>query len=249
MSRSSIYQIRVTLDGSKPPIWRKLAVPSSIVLGELHEVIQIAMGWTNSHMHQFILRGKKPKPRPLPPRTRGTSVAEVIDLPDGRKGCVLSTRPAGNDEPETPAKADTSWPGTSDRYFLTKVTPWGEPTELEGEDEEAVTLGEVCPKVKSKLIYEYDFGDGWEHTIEVQKIIDPEPGVEYPVCLGGKKACPPEDCGGIWGYYHLLETITDPDADDHEDMVEWLGVDFDPDAFDLEEANTILMEWRKQTDE
>ncbi len=63
--------------------------------------------------------------------------------------------------------------------------------------EGAITLADMCPKVKSKLIYEYDFGDGWEHVIEVQKIVEPEPGVKYPVCLAGKKACPPEDCGGV----------------------------------------------------
>ena len=185
--RNPIYQIRITLKGSKPPIWRKLAVASDIVLADLHEVIQIAMGWTNSHLHQF------------------------------KKG---------------------------HEYFVTKVTPWGEPTDMEGEDEEAVTLGEVCPRVRSKLIYEYDFGDGWEHTIEVKKIIEPEPGVEYPVCLGGKKACPPEDCGGIWGYYQLLETIADPKADDHDNMLEWLGGAFDPDAFDLDEVNAILAKLR-----
>ena len=188
MSMNRVLQLRITLNGSKPPIWRKLAVPSDILLAELHDVVQIAMGWTDSHLHQFK---------------------------------------QGNE------------------YFVTKETPWGEPTEMEGEDEEAVTLGEVCPKVKSKLIYEYDFGDGWEHTIEVQKIVEPEPGVEYPVCLGGKKACPPEDCGGVWGYDGLLETISNPKHEDHEDMLEWLGGEFDPDAFDLEEVNTILSEWRK----
>lgn len=195
--KSSIYQVRVTLNGSKPPIWRKLAVPSGIVLSELHEVIQVAMGWTDSHLHQFILPGK---------------------AAGRRQGA---------------------------RYFVTKVTPWGDPTEMDGEDENTFTLGELCPKVKSKLIYEYDFGDGWEHTIEVQKIVEPEPGAGYPVCLGGKKACPPEDCGGIWGYYSLLKTIADPDADDHEDMVEWLGDEFDPDAFDFEKVNAILAKWRK----
>ena len=218
MSRSSIYQIRVTLDGSKPPIWRKLAVPSSIVLGELHEVIQIAMGWTNSHMHQFRLRDKSLKPT--------VDEMRLVDRANAWDQKFLDRI-------------------GSRRVFVTRVMPWGEPTEMEGEDEDAVTLAEVCPKVKSKLTYEYGFGDGWEHTIEVQKIIDHEPGVEYPVCLGGKKACPPEDCGGIWGYYHLLETIADPDADDHEDMVEWLGGDFDPDAFDLEEVSAVLAKWRK----
>ena len=213
-----IYVVRVTLNGSKPAIWRKLAVPSDIVLADLHEVIQIAMGWTDSHLHQFRLhdKGFKPTPEEIARRIREDDFGETF-----------MDRMGGH------------------RVFVTKVTPWGDPTDMEGEDEEEFTLGEVCPKVKSKLIYEYDFGDDWEHTIEVQKIIESEPGVQYPVCLGGKKACPPEDCGGIWGYYELLETIADPDADDHEDMVEWLGGDFDADAFDMDEVNAFLAEWRK----
>lgn len=218
MSMSRVLQLRITLSDSKPPIWRKLAVPSDIVLGRLHEVLQIAMGWMNGHLHQFRLRDKNLKPSPQ-------EIARRFQQDEWDDEFLGRMR--------------------GERYFVTKVTSWGEPTDMDGEDEEAVTLGEVCPKVKSKLIYEYDFGDGWEHTIEVQKIFEPEPGVEYPICLGGKKACPPEDCGGTWGYYELLETIADPDADDHEEVVEWLGGGFDPDAFDLEEVNAILVEWRK----
>jgi len=213
MSKPSIYQVRITLNDSKPPIWRRVAAPSDITLGELHEVIQIAMGWTDSHLHQFVEYRNPNRP----------TCKEIQTLP--RKALDELTR--------TP------------RYFVTKVTPWGAPTEMEGEDEDAVTLAEVCPKVKSKLIYEYDFGDSWEHTIEVQKIVEPEPGTKYPVCLAGKKACPPEDCGGVWGYYRLLETIANPKHEDHEDMLEWLGGEFDPDAFDLEEVNAILAQWRK----
>lgn len=72
------------------------------------------------------------------------------------------------------------------------------------------------------LIYKYDFGDGWEHSIEVQKVLAAEPGEVYPKLLKGKEACPPEDCGGIWGYYHLVEAINNSD---HEDMTEWMGVE------------------------
>ena len=220
--KKQVYVIRMTLNGSKPTIWRKLAVPSDITLGELHEVIQIAMGWTDSHLHQFVLqdKGLKPSPQEIARRIRQDDFdGAFMDRMGGR------------------------------RVFVTTVTPWGEPGEMEGEDEDAVTLVEVCPKAKSKLIYEYDFGDGWEHTVEVQKILEPEPGVEYPVCLGGKKACPPEDCGGIWGYYELLDAIADPKHDRHDELREWLGGEFDPDAFDLEEVNAVLAQWRKHADE
>jgi hypothetical protein len=75
------------------------------------------------------------------------------------------------------------------------------------------------------LIYEYDFGDGWEHTVEVQKVLEAEPDETYPKLLKGKGACPPEDCGGIWGYYHLVEAINNPKHEDHEDMVGWTGME------------------------
>jgi len=239
-----VHYLRVTLNGTKPPIWRRVAVRSNITLGELHEVIQIVMGWTDGHLHQFILRDKKPRPqRQTPPKTTVIVEKKVIDLPGGRKGYLISTKPHDDSVISIPAKP-APWFDTGARCFVTKVTPWGDPTEMEGEDENAVTLGEVCPKIKSKLIYEYDFGDGWEHTIEVQKIVAPELDVEYPVCLSGKKACPPEDCGGVWGYYELLETIADPKHEEHEDMLEWLGGEFDPDTFNLKEVNVILAEWR-----
>ena len=217
--KQSTYEIRITLRGSKPPIWRKLAVPSDITLGQLHEVIQIAMGWTDSHLHHFILRDKslKPTSQEIARRFQRDELdEEFLDRVGGR------------------------------RVFVPTTDPFGEPMEdVNGEDEDGVTLGEVCPKAKSKLIYEYDFGDGWEHTVEVQKIVEPEPGVKYPVCLGGKNACPPEDCGGIWGYYEMLEAIADPKHERHEELLEWLGDRFDPDAFDREEVNAALAELRQ----
>jgi hypothetical protein len=213
-----IYQLRITLRDSKPPIWRRVAVPSDITLGQLHEVIQIAMGWTNSHLHQFMLQDKS-----LINRDPGV-IARLSD--EGRYDDIFAAT-------------------RGIRVFVAKVTPFGDPTEMEGEDEDAVTLAEVCPKVKSRLTYEYDFGDGWEHTIEVQKIEESKPGVEYPVCLAGKLACPPEDCGGIDGYYHMLDAVSDSDHEEHDDLVEWLGNDFDPEAFDIDEVNDVLTQWRE----
>ena len=212
----NVLHLRISLNGSKPPIWRRVAVFSDIALAELHEIIQIAMGWTNSHLHRFDQRVTISKDEKVRLWQKDSwTPREWARLHGGRK-------------------------------FVTKVTPWGEPTELEGEDEEAVTVGEVCPKVKSKLIYEYDFGDGWEHTIRVQKILEAEPGTEYPVCLAGKKACPPEDCGGVWGYYELLDAVQDASNEQREELSEWLGDDFDPHAFDSGEVNAMLAAWRQR---
>lgn len=93
-----------------------------------------------------------------------------------------------------------------------------------------------------KLIYEYDFGDGWEHELKVEKVIPADPTVHYPRCTAGSRACPPEDCGGPGGYEHLLEVLRDPKHEEHDEMREWIGGDFDPEAFDLEAVNRGL--WR-----
>lgn len=80
--------------------------------------------------------------------------------------------------------------------------------------------------------YIYDFGDGWEHRIELEKILPRDENIEYPICIAGKRACPPEDCGGIWGYKEFLEAIRDPEHENHEELLEWVGGEFDPEAFD-----------------
>lgn len=84
--------------------------------------------------------------------------------------------------------------------------------------------------------YIYDFGDGWEHTVKLEKILPRENGVNYPICIGGKRACPPEDYGGIWGYEQLLDIVSDKNHEEHEEMMEWLGGEFDPEHFDVEEV-------------
>lgn len=105
-------------------------------------------------------------------------------------------------------------------------------------------LGQVAPHTGDRLRYTYDFGDGWEHDILVEDVTAPKAGTVSPRCLTGRRACPPEDCGGIWGYDHLLEILADPHHEDHEDRLEWLGLDsagqFDPAAFDAARVNSAL---------
>ncbi len=90
------------------------------------------------------------------------------------------------------------------------------------------------------LMYEYDFGDGWEHEIKIEKIVPADPTAHYPRCTAGRRACPPEDCGGPWGYEHLLEVLRDPKHEEHEERIEWIGEDLDPDVFDLDEVDAAL---------
>ena len=85
--------------------------------------------------------------------------------------------------------------------------------------------------------YTYDFGDNWEHIIKLEKILPRDKNIDYPICIAGKRACPPEDCGGIWGYENFLEIINDPDNKEYEDMIEWVGGEFDPEHFDVKEVS------------
>jgi hypothetical protein len=204
---TEVYELKITLQNSKPPIWRRVAVPSSISLSGLHEVIQIVMSWSNSHMHQFVIRNYRPKP--TKEEMRGLVWSGQLDK---LAMCMRRDR------------------CLSDPQFEIE----------EAEDESRVMLCELAPKLKSKLIYEYDFGDSWKHLIEVVKISPPVEGLKYPLCIAGKHACPPEDCGGIWGYYEMLEAVKNPRHERHKEFADWLSPEFDPEEFDLEEINANL---------
>jgi len=139
------------------------------------------------------------------------------------------------------------WNGGHGHEFLIDGKYYGNPwPEIEEEfgyeliDEGKVNLSDVVLGEKTKFKYIYDLGDDWNHEISVEKILACQRDVQYPVCVAGKRSCPPEDCGGPWGYEELLEAITDPSHEDHEHMLEWVGEDFDPDRFDLEEINLRL---------
>lgn len=182
-NNSPIYQLKVTLQHSKPPIWRRLQVPSDIGLTKLHRVIQTAMGWEDYHLHQFIV---------------------------------------GNQSY-----------GVPDPDFMDDI-----------KSERTVKLNKVLTQPKAKIIYEYDFGDSWQHEILLETILEPEPEAVYPRCLTGKRACPPEDCGGVWGYERFLATISDPNDPEHAELLEWVGGEFDPEAFDCAGVNRKLQKVR-----
>lgn len=105
-----------------------------------------------------------------------------------------------------------------------------------------VKLSQLVEKGAKKLRYQYDIGDSWWHTIMVEKTVPVEPGIKYPRCIAGERACPPEDCGGPWSYDDFLEAIQNPKHERHEERLEWIGGKFDPEAFDVETANEELQE-------
>jgi hypothetical protein len=179
----TIYQLKISLRGvSKPPVWRRVAVPADITLAEMHEVILRAMGWHGGHLHVFSI---------------------------------------GWEEYGTPSP------------------------DLGHADDAAVGLSQVLSAPGDKIRYTYDFGDDWEHDIQLEEVMREEPGRTYPSCLAGKGACPPEDCGGAPGYAELKEILADPGNEQYQDMLDWLGLDsgeaFDPKAFPIDVVNARLL--------
>ncbi len=110
----------------------------------------------------------------------------------------------------------------------------------DGDDEQKVRLNKYVRHEKQKFQYEYDFGDGWEHQLLLEKILSVESSVHYPRCLKGKRSCPPEDCGGAWGYQNMLEALSDKTHLEHEMYIEWVGDEFDSEEFDLGWINELL---------
>ncbi len=176
-----VYQIKITLTRSQPPIWRRIQVQSDITLAELHGILQVVMGWTNSHLHRFIMQG------------------QIYAIPD--------------------------------RDDIGPKKP---------KDERNINLRDLLLQVGSRITYEYDFGDNWEHDLLVEKIHPKEESTHYPICLEGAGACPPEDVGGVPGYAHFLEAMGDPNHPEHQDYHDWIGGTFNPQKFDLTKINQIL---------
>ena len=178
---ATVHRLKVTLRTVKPPVWRRIEVPSTVKLSQLAAVLEAAMGWLGGHLHSF-------------------EAGDVI-------------------------------------YELPDEDGFGWRTNV---DERRAKLDVVLPSVGSKMRWDYDFGDGWQHNVVVEAIEPKVRGVKYPICTTGKRACPPDDCGGPWGYANLLEAIADPAHLEHDELVEWLPPGFDPAAFSPAEA-TLLM--------
>ena len=167
-----VHQLKVTLRGTKPPIWRRVLVNGGETLNHLHDVIQAAFGWYDSHLHEFEI---------------------------------------GNE-----------------RYGIPHEDDWA-PVH----DERRVSIDQVIDA--GRMRYTYDFGDNWEHDVLVEKTVPAEGATALPACIDGRRACPPEDCGGPWGYEDLLQILADPAHLEHRERLEWIGHPYDPDAFDPED--------------
>ncbi|MGA9407714.1 MAG: plasmid pRiA4b ORF-3 family protein [Bacteroidota bacterium] len=127
--------------------------------------------------------------------------------------------------------------------FIFNGVSFGEPSPEYGDvkmfDHKKMTLSGMIHEEKRSFTYIYDFGDGWQHELTVERIAAPEKDARYPICLAGERACPPEDCGGMGGYDDLLEALENPKTEDQKELAEWVG-DFNPEVFDLEKVNSRL---------
>jgi hypothetical protein len=136
-------------------------------------------------------------------------------------------------------QAAMGWDDYHLHVFDHKRTRYGsmEIRDAEWEDEHSVLISEILVRAGSRLLYKYDFGDSWKHEVVVEARLPRDPAMTYPACTGGERACPPEDCGGAYGYKRLCGVLLNPDLDDPMGLREWLEEDFDPERFDLAAAN------------
>lgn len=133
------------------------------------------------------------------------------------------------------------WENYHMHLFQTPAGDYGRrDSELGHRDERKVPLYAVAPATGDKIDYTYDFGDDWVHRIQVEKVLPKEAARTYPRCVTGRRACPPEDCGGPWGYAGVLEAIADPAHEQHEELLEWIGGAFDSNHLDIEAINKAL---------
>ncbi len=176
---AAVYRFKITLKDADPAIWRRIET-KDVTLEKLHELIQTAMGWTNSHLHQFEI-------------------------------------------------ADSRY--TDPRFMMDDFDDFG------AIDYSGMRVSELVSEhgAKLRMGYEYDFGDGWQHEVVLEKVTESEPGIRYPRCIDGERACPPEDVGGVYGFSDYVEAITNPNHSEHDDFLEWNGP-FDPAEFDATAA-------------
>lgn len=145
-------------------------------------------------------------------------------------------------------QAAFGWENCHLHVFSAHDVRYGTPSQDDWEpvrDERRTKIGEVLRKPKEGMVYEYDFGDSWEHQIIFEKVLATSEH-SMPACSAGKRACPPEDCGGPWGYANFLDAISDANHPEHAEYLEWIGGEFDPEKFSLDAVNAALGRLRRK---
>lgn len=179
-----IIQLKITLAGTKPPIWRRIQLEKNTTFFELHHIIQISFGWLNYHMYEFDIDGHK----------LGAPGDYMKNIPSTYEGVI---------------------------------------------DSRDITLDLITERGET-FSYLYDFGDSWKHTLTVEQFFAKKQDEKYPICIDGEFACPPEDCGGIPGFYNLLEILKDKKHPEYRETKRWVGKGFNPEYFDKVKVNKKL---------
>lgn len=177
-----LYLLKIQMLDIEPTIWRRFVVPASITLDRLHDVIQIVMGWTDSHLHEFTIGNKR-----------------YTEYPESKEDGLVCGR---------------------------------------------YRLGELIKQKGRTFRYLYDFGDSWAHelVLEESRYFNPVLNAEL-ACLEGERACPPEDVGGVPGYFEFCKALKDPSHEAHESFLEWSGGDYDSERFDCNTVNWEVMKY------
>ena len=183
MTQDTIHRFRIELRVIRPKIWRRIEVPSTCSFWDLHSAIQDAMGWSDSHLHDF------------------------------RFSCDDSQILVS---PEDESDDDFTYGGVEVHQLLDWETP----------------IADYFVEKGDRVLYTYAFGEDWRHNVTLTAVAPRAADTVYPVCVGGRRACPPEGCGGPWSYPDFLAALADPKHEDREHWSSWVGCGFDPEHFD-----------------
>ncbi|MBW2977152.1 plasmid pRiA4b ORF-3 family protein [Candidatus Woesearchaeota archaeon] len=220
-------QLKISLDGFKPLIWRRFLVEDSISFHELHNIIQNVMGWENYHMYEFQIGDITITNEEAGFNPAEGAFRELFKSPEFRK--MLEEQ-------------DSSKEGTIlDTHKINKIMNKMERNRPKEQFDIDTQMGQLIIKEDQKIGYVYDFGDNWKHSIVVENISEKDPSKHYPVCIDGEMSCPPEDCGSVYGYEELLKIRENKNHPEYQErIVEWLGEDFNPNLFVVDWVNARL---------
>ena len=222
---TNILQLRIEVEGINPEIWRQFLVKDNITIEDLHEIIQIVMGWDNYHMYEFCVgkeiitsdeEGLNPAEGVFKQLYNSSEFRKMLEKQDLKKGS------ANMDVNKLNKILEKERAKKSKPIFTMKTK-----------------LNELIKSKGQKFSYLYDFGDNWEHLLTIENIF--EEAKDVPICLTGERACPPEDCGSVPGYYELQKIKKNKKHKYYKErIVEWLGEEFDFELFDIDQINKEL---------
>ena len=224
---TKILELKIVLNDIKLKIWRRFLVEDSISFNRLHKIVQTVMGWDDYHMYKFCISNEE-----IVPEEEGYNLAEssfnkLFSSPEFVKMLEQGRLSKGK--------------GSLDTDKINEILHKIEQNNPVVKFDVNTKINQLIKSEKQKFTYVYDFGDSWEHTVTVEKIIEKDQSKKYPICLEGERACPPEDCGSVPGYYNLMKIRKNKKHPEYKGLiVEWLGEDYDPELFVVDWVNARL---------